>query len=119
MRKILIVMTGLLLLASGTALGEGKFPNKDTAKNRRDSSWGTGGKRSDSTTTMGTDAETGDSTIVYDSGPKKEPVDWYDKIIITVDPQTRWPSSGSETSTTSTYNNSTDTEVTTSTTNSW
>lgn len=117
MRRFILVWIVVLSVA-GAAYAQGKFPNKDTAKDRRDHAWGTSRSHTGSTIGFGKDDQ-GDDTTVLDSGPKKEPVDWYDKIIITVNPDTKWPQSGTENSTTTTYDNSTDTETTTTTTKSW
>lgn len=68
-----------------------KFKNKDTAKNRSDYTWGTSGGQSGDNTTFSKDEATGDTVIHVDPGPKKEEVDWYDKVIITVDPDVSWP----------------------------
>lgn len=119
MRIRYILPAALMLAALATAQAGEKFPNKDTAKDRRDYTWGTQKSNTDSTTEFGTDPETGDSQIRLDTGPKKKPVDWYDKIIITVNPDTKWPENGTESSTTKTYNNATDTETTTTTTKEW
>ena len=67
------------------------------------------------TTTFGTN-DAGDSTLKTKARPKEEPVDWYDKVIITVNPDTRWPNEQSKTTTTTGYNNATDTQTTTTVT---
>lgn len=118
MRKRYILPAVLVLAALATAHAGEKFPNKDTAKDRRDNTWGTEQSYTGSSTEFGTD-ERGDSTVRLNSGPKKEPVDWYDKIIITVNPDTKWPQNGTESTTSTTYDNATDTETTTTTTKEW
>lgn len=112
---LFLAALAVVILTLVPALGQ-KFKNKDTAPNRRDSTWGTSGQNGNDV--FGTDETTGDTTIKADPGPKEEPVDWYDKVIITVNPSVDWPPNkdGVSTSTTTTYNNATDTQTTTTTT---
>ncbi|GEM_PF-918529 len=116
---ICLAVSTVVILTLGSAWAQNKFRNKDTATNRQDSTWGTtGGQNADTQDAFGMDPNTGDSTMKADPGPKKEPVDWYDKVIITVNPDVDYPfnKDGVSTSTTTTYNNSTDTQTTTTTT---
>ncbi|WP_419786917.1 hypothetical protein [Pseudodesulfovibrio sp.] len=113
--KLFIIAATVVLLTFSLALAGGKFENKDTAKNRQDNAFGTKTGATTGNTTFGTN-EAGDSTIDATPAPKPEEVDWYDKVIITVNPNVNWPSSSSSTTTTTSYNNSTDTETSTTTT---
>ncbi|WP_147822194.1 hypothetical protein [Salidesulfovibrio onnuriiensis] len=117
--SIFFAILAVALLTLGTAQAQGKFKNKDTATNRQDSTWGTSdGQSPTGDSVFGTDPATGDSTMEADPGPKKEPVDWYDKVIITVNPNVDYPynKDGVSTTTTTTYNNATDTQTTSTTT---
>lgn len=80
-----------VFLTVPTAHAGSKFENKDTAKQRNTYTWGTDQGEDAATTTFGKDEETGDSTTILKSKPKPPETDWYDKIIITVDPDTKWP----------------------------
>lgn len=113
---ICLYAIAFVILTLSLALAGSKFKNKDTAKDRQDNSFGTDAGEDTSNITFGT-SERGDDTIKTKARPKKEPVDWYDKIIITVNPDTKWPKDGtSSTKTTTTgYNNATDTQTTTTT----
>lgn len=116
---IAAMFLAVVFLTSGSLWAQNKFPNKDTAADRRDSTWGTsGGQSADGSNAFGTNPATGDSTMKADPGPKKEPVDWYDKVIITVNPDVDYPfnKDGVSTTTTTTYNNATDTQTTSTTT---
>lgn len=95
-------------------------PNKDTAKNRQDSNWGT--RKSESAPYF----EEGGNGTSWGVIPKEkhEQRDPYEDIIITVDPNVSWPPSGNKTVTTTTTHtsdnatvdsNSTDTTTTTKT----
>jgi len=116
--KILIFTVAVIILTLSLALAGSKFKNEDTAKNRQDNSFGTDPSDESSNIEYGKNGA-GDNTIKSKARPKKEPVDWYDKVIITVNPDTQWPK-GDGTSTTTTtqtsYDNATDTEQTTTTT---
>ncbi|MEF2145552.1 MAG: hypothetical protein V3573_08915 [Desulfovibrionaceae bacterium] len=104
------------LTGAKSAQAQNKFENKDTAKNRQDSIWGT--RTNEGRSYFGTDGY-GDSAWGYQPDDPEKPVDWYDKIIIAVDPNVDWPPDG-ETSTTSTRIDSStggvDTNSTTTTT---
>lgn len=112
--RIAIAAVAVVVLTLSLALAGAKFTNKDTARDRRDNAFGTEQGAGTATTTFGTD-EAGDSTIRTKARPKPEEVDWYDKVIITVNPDTRWPATGTESSTSTrrAYDNATDTETTT------
>ncbi len=124
-----LIRTGVALLTplilaiflTPVSPAQAQFPNKDTAKNRQDSSWGT---RSNESEPYFEDSENGTSWGVI-PGEKHEQRDPYKDIIITVDPDVSWPPSGNETTSTTTTHttanatvdsNSTDT---TTTTNTW
>jgi len=113
--KILLIATTAVILTLSLALAGSKFKNEDTAKNRQDNAFGTDSGEKTATTTFGTN-EAGDSTLKSKAKPKEEPVDWYDKVIITVNPTTSWPKDSTTTTTTTGYNNATDTQTTTTTT---
>ncbi|QJB55365.1 hypothetical protein [Pseudodesulfovibrio sp. zrk46] len=113
--RILIIVTTVVVLTLSLALAGTKFKNEDTAKNRQDNTFGTDQTEKTATTTFGTN-DSGDTTIKSKSRPKEEPVDWYDKVIITVNPTTRWPTDQTTTTTTTEYDNATDTQTTTTTT---
>jgi hypothetical protein len=66
------------------ASAQNKFENKDTAQDRHDSTWGTR-QQGDGGGYFGT-GEHGESAWGYQA-PEPEPErDWYDEVIITVDP---------------------------------
>ncbi|MBI9079476.1 MAG: hypothetical protein JEY79_07020 [Pseudodesulfovibrio sp.] len=88
--KIAIFIVTVVLLTAALALAGTKFKNEDTAVNRQNNTFGTDSGENTSTTTFATN-NTDDTTIKTKARHKKEPVDWYDKIIITVDPDTTWP----------------------------
>ncbi len=113
--KSALFVVAVTVLTFSLALAEGKFKNVDTAKDRQDNSFGTEPGEERGSTVFGKD-ERGDSTIRSKAAPKADPVDWYDKVIITVNPTTRWPTDQSKTTTTTGYNNATDTQTTTTTT---
>lgn len=113
--KICIIAITVVILTLSLALAGSKFKNEDTAKDRQNNVFGTDASEDTATTTFGTN-DAGDSTLKSKARPKKEPVDWYDKIIITVNPDTRWPKDQTTTTTTVGYNNATDTETTTTVT---
>ncbi|MDD3313400.1 hypothetical protein [Pseudodesulfovibrio sp.] len=111
----LFIIAAVVLLTLSLALAGAKFENKDTAKNRQDTAFGTAQGDKTGNATIGANAA-GDSTINVKAAPAPEPVDWYDKVIITVNPNVNWPANSSSTSTTTSYNNATDTQTTTTTT---
>jgi hypothetical protein len=115
--RIVIIAFGVVVLTLSLALAGSKFKNEDTAKDRRTNTFGTDPGDDTATTAFGTD-DAGDLTIKTKARPKKEEVDWYDKVIITVSPTTSWPTDSSSTSTTTAYDNATDTQTTTTTTQS-
>lgn len=87
---ILITLVSAILLTCSLALAKNKFKNEDTAKNRQDNTFGTDQSEETSTTTFDNNDQ-GETTIKTKRRPKEEEVDWYDKVIITVDPITQWP----------------------------
>lgn len=96
---IAAISLAVVLLTPVLGQAQTKFPNKDTAKNRQENTFGTRPVEGEgAVTTFGTD-ERGDSTIDSHQ-PKQEEVDWYDKVIIAVDPEVSWPNKRSTTSTT-------------------
>jgi len=113
---ICLFIVAFMILTLSLALAGGKFNNEDTAKNRKDNNFGTDAGDDTSTITFGTN-DSGDSTMKSKARPKPEEVDWYDKVIITVNPNTNWGNSSTTTTTTG-YNNATDVQTTTSTTTS-
>ncbi len=85
MRHVLAALLAMILLAAVPALAQSthdqKFPNKDTAKNRTDNSFGTRG---------GAEAisieENREQGVTIDATPRKtEEKDWYQNMIIGVD----------------------------------
>lgn len=115
---IFIFTTAVVILTLSLALAGAKFKNEDTAKNRQDNAFGTDPGDDTSNIEYGTNAA-GDDTIKSKARPKREEVDWYDKIIITVNPDTQWPKGDGTTKSTTTqtaYDNATDTQKTTTTT---
>jgi len=115
--RILVAAAAVVILTLSQAAAESRFTNKDTARDRRTNTFGTDQGADTATATFGTN-ESGDSTIKVKPRPKPEEVDWYDKVIITVNPETKWPTSGtsSSTRTTTTYDSATDSETTSTTT---
>ena len=115
---IFIFTVAVVILTLSLALAGAKFKNEDTAKDRQDNAFGTDPGDKTSNIEYDTNAA-GDSTIKSKARPKKEEVDWYDKIIITVNPDTQWPKGDGTTKSTTTqtaYDNATDTQKTTTTT---
>ncbi len=115
---ICIFTVTVVILTLSLALAGAKFENKDPAVDRPDNAFGTDPGDDRSSTEFGK-TDRGDTTIKTKARPKKEAVDWYDKVIITVNPDTSWPKGdGTTTSTTTktTYDNATDTQTTTTTT---
>lgn len=86
----------VFLLTAGFVHGQGTFANEDTATNRQDDLWGTRANAGQSY--FGTDTNEND-VWGYQPPAQEEAVDWYDKIVITVDPNVDWPAGG-ETATT-------------------
>ena len=113
--RLLIVATTVVLLTLSLALAGSKFENKDTAQDRRTNAFGTDEAPDTATVTTGRN-DAGDTAIKVKPRPKAPEVDWYDKVIITVNPNTNWPQDQTTTTTTTGYNNATDTETTTTTT---
>ncbi|MEF2231993.1 MAG: hypothetical protein V3571_13760 [Pseudodesulfovibrio sp.] len=113
--KLIGISVTVVFLTLSLALAGAKFENKDTAKNRQNNVFGTDQSNDTANATFGTNAA-GDSTIKVKPKPQGEPVDWYDKVIITVSPNVNWPQGSSSTSTSTSYNNATDTQTTTTTT---
>jgi len=80
----------LVLLTPAPGAAQNKFKNEDTAKNRQTNTFGTRPTEGEQpVTTFGVN-EAGDSTIDSHQ-PKREETDWYDKVIIAVDPDVSWP----------------------------
>lgn len=113
--RIFIVATTIVLLTLSLALAGSKFKNKDTAKDRRENAFGTDAGTDTSTITTGKD-DAGDSTLKVKAPPKPPEVDWYDKIIITADPNTNWPKESTKTKTSTTTDSITGGTTTTNTT---
>jgi len=115
---IALLVLAVALLTPSWGLARNKFKNEDTAKNRQTNTFGTRPAEDEgAVTTFGTN-EAGDTTIDSHQ-PEKEEVDWYDKVIIAVDPDVSWPNKKSSTSTTTATdgvgNTSTSTTTTTNT----
>ena len=112
---IATIVMAVALLTPVMGGAQSKFPNKDTAKNRQDNTFGTRSVEGENAvTTFGTN-ERGDTTIDSHQ-PKQEEVDWYDKVIIAVDPDVSWPRKRSTTSTTTSTDAVGDTTTSTTTT---
>ena len=115
---IAVFILSVVLLTPFPGLAQNKFKNKDTAGNRQENMFGTRPAEDEAPVTRYGTNEAGDSTIDSHQ-PEKEEVDWYDKVIIAVDPDVSWP----DTKTTTTTHESTDaagdtsTSTTTTTTN--
>jgi hypothetical protein len=89
---IAALVLAVALLTPSMGLAQHKFKNEDTAKNRQDNVFGTRPVEGEApVTTFGTNAA-GDTTIDTHQ-PKKQETDWYDKVIIAVDPKVEWPAS--------------------------
>ncbi len=85
-----VLTLALALLTPAPGAAQSKFKNEDTAKNRQDNTFGTRPVEGEQpVTTFGVN-EAGDSTIDSHQ-PKTEETDWYDKVIIAVDPDVSWP----------------------------
>ena len=115
--KLLLLAATAVFLTLSLALAGPKFENKDTAKDRQDEAFGTEQSDDTSGTSIGTN-DAGNSAIRAKPRPAPEPVDWYDKVIITVNPNVNWPQDSSSTTTTTTtgFSNATDSSSTTTTT---
>ena len=101
--KILIFTVTVVILTLSLALAGATFKNKDTAKNRKNNSFGTEPGDDTSASVIGTN-EDGNTIIKSKAAPSKEEVDWYEKIIISVNPDTSWPKGdGSTSQTITTY----------------
>lgn len=96
---ICLFTVALIILTLSLALAGSKFKNEDTAKNRQDNVFGTDPGDDTSAITFGTN-DRGDSTMKTKARPSPEPVDWYDKVIINVNPSTQWPKGDGTTTTT-------------------
>ena len=105
----------VVLLTPLTGTAQGKFKNVDTAKDRRTNTFGTRPSEDETPVTQFGTNDAGDSTIDSHQ-PTQEEVDWYDKVIISVDPQVKWPSSSTTTSTTESTDSSGNTSSSTTTT---
>ena len=99
--RIFIVAATAIFLTLSLALAGSKFENKDTAKDRRENVFGTDEAPDTATVTTGAN-DAGDSTLKVKPKPKEPEVDWYDKVIITVNPETSWPQESTTTTTTTT-----------------
>lgn len=86
---MLYVACALVFAAYFTAgLAQGRsFENKDTAADRQDSVWGTRMQQGQSY--FGTDENENSVWGYRPAAPDKE-TDWYDKVILTVDPNVDW-----------------------------
>lgn len=89
------------ILTLSPALAGSKFANKDTAKDRQENAFGTDEAPDTATVTTGRN-DAGDSTLKVKPKPKQPEVDWYDKVIITVNPDTRWPQESTKSTKTTT-----------------
>ncbi|MBU1249231.1 MAG: hypothetical protein KKB70_11065 [Proteobacteria bacterium] len=92
----------LVSLLGGTAFGQTKFENKDTATNRQDYTWGTR-KADDAPGGYFETTEQGNDSWGNDLAPEAPPRDWYDEVIITVSPDVGY---GTKTTTTESTNSS-------------
>ena len=86
------LILAVVLLTPTAGLAQNKFKNEDTAKNRQTNTFGTRPEQGEEPVTAFGANEAGDTTIDSHQ-PKKEEVDWYDKVIIAVDPDVSWPAS--------------------------
>lgn len=75
---IAIAALAALFLTVAPTLAANKFKNEDTAKNRKDHTWGTEQTEERSTTTFGKDED--GNTIIRSKPEEKEEVDWYEKL---------------------------------------
>ncbi|MCM0756671.1 hypothetical protein M7784_15660 [Desulfovibrio aminophilus] len=81
MRAFVAILCLTLAVVFSTPCAAGKFPNKDTARNRQDNSFGT--RQTDEVTTITENATDG---LRIDSVPRKQPErDWYENMVIGVD----------------------------------
>ena len=114
------LLTALALALTLATAALAQVPNKDTAKDRQDSNWGT---RDNQSQPYFEENANGSSWGVI-PGEKQEADDPYEDIIITVDPDVSWPPTGSESTTSTTTHTSTDpaeanTTESTTTTTTW
>jgi len=109
--KIFIFTIAIIILTLSLALAGAKFQNEDTAKNRQDNALGTEPGDNTSSNEFGNN-DAGDNTIKSKARSKRDPVDWYEKIIISVNPSTSWPKGdGTTTQTTTSFDSSNSTGV--------
>lgn len=85
--RILLLAVTVVILTTSVGLAA-KFENKDTAKNRKDNTFGTQPDEGRQKETSVTTDEDG-NTVIRSKPDKREQEDWYDKIIITVDPEVK------------------------------
>lgn len=108
----LAALAVLFLTLPGFA--QNKFKNEDTAKDRRDNTFGTGYREEGADIAVGKDEH--GTTVIRSTSTPKEEVDWYDKIWIEVEPRVDWPKDTSTTSTTTEKEVAPSGDVTTTTT---
>ncbi|MES9996059.1 hypothetical protein [Desulfovibrio aminophilus] len=81
MRSFVAVLCLALAVVFSTPVAAEKFPNKDTAKNRQDNTFGT--RNADEITTITDNATDG---LHIESVPRRQPErDWYENMVIGVD----------------------------------
>lgn len=83
--RIFCITVTVVILTLSLALADSKFPNKDTAKNRQDNAFGT--KPRDGSEPVTTITRDANGTAIESTQPETEQVDWYDKVIISVEPE--------------------------------
>ena len=83
--RIVIFAVTIVFLTLSLSMAASKFINKDTAKNRQDQEMGTRNQDDDVPITI--QQKKHEDTAIETKRKKKEEKDWYDKVIISVEPK--------------------------------
>lgn len=84
--RIVILAVTVVILTLSLALAGSKFPNKDTAKDRQDTTMGTK-PRQEEVPPIIIEQKKNEDTNIQTQRPEQEEKDWYDSVIISVEPQ--------------------------------
>jgi len=84
--RIVILAVTVVILTLSLALAGSKFPNKDTAKNRQDTVMGTKPQQEE-VPPITIEQKKGEDATTTTQRPKQEERDWYDSVIISVEPK--------------------------------
>lgn len=84
--RIVIIAVTVVILTLSLALAGSKFPNKDTAKDRQDNVMSTRPSEDEEQVIIINQKKKEDTTV-RTKRSKTEEEDWYDSVIISVEPQ--------------------------------